>query len=307
LKRILVAGDLNVDLLLSGCSGPPVPGQETLARGFAITLGGAAAICAAGLGKLGCEVAFLGVVGRDLWGDYCLQELNRARVDTSMVLRHSALATGVTVSLSTSEDRALVTYPGTIESLGEEAFGPTVFQGFDHLHVSSYFLLSGLVPSLAALLARARAEGLTTSLDPGFDPAERWAGLHGVLAHVDLFLPNAIELRELTRRQEPLTGLQDLASATTRTVVKLGSAGAATLEDGALLAVPAFPIDAQDTTGAGDSFDAGFLHAWLQGWPLKTCLAWGAAAGALATRGAGGSASQGRPAEIERLLASGER
>jgi sugar/nucleoside kinase (ribokinase family) len=306
-KRILVAGDLNVDLLLSGCSGPPIPGQETLARGFTMTLGGAAAICAAGLGRLGRKVKFLGAVGQDLWGTFCLQELARSGVDGSGVLKDAAQATGVTVSVSSSEDRALVTYPGAIACLTEAAFGPGVFEGFDHFHVSSFFLLSGLAPSLASLLARARAEGLTTSLDPGFDPRERWTDILSALGHCDLFLPNAVELRAITRLQDPLKALQDLANGTTRTVVKLGSAGAVTLESGVLLEMPAYPVDAQDTTGAGDSFDAGFLHAWLEGFPLRTCLAWGAAAGAIATRGAGGSSSQGDAAEIERLMRSSPR
>jgi sugar/nucleoside kinase (ribokinase family) len=84
--------------------------------------------------------------------------------------------------------------------------------------------------------------------------------------------------------------------------VKLGPRGAATLADGALLEVPAFPVEPVDTTGAGDSFDAGFLHAWLGGRPLAECLRWGSACGSLSTRGSGGTGHQPDRAEVERLL-----
>jgi sugar/nucleoside kinase (ribokinase family) len=77
-----------------------------------------------------------------------------------------------------------------------------------------------------------------------------------------------------------------------------------TLEDGRVLAIPAFPIEPVDTTGAGDSFDAGFLHAWLEGRPLRECLRWGAACGSLSTRGLGGTSRQATVEEVEQLVAS---
>jgi len=170
--------------------------------------------------------------------------------------------------------------------------------------VSSYFLQAGLRPGCRSLFARAHAAGLTTSLDPGFDPSERWeADLLETLSEVDLFFPNEVEIRAITRIDGVPDALRRLAGGRTRTVAKLGAQGCATLaDDGRLLSVPSYPVEAVDTTGAGDSFDAGFLHAWLARRPLEECLRWGAACGSLSTRGLGGTARQPGVEEAERLV-----
>src|SRR5262249_60447547 len=107
-----------------------------------------------------------------------------------------------------------------------------------------------------------------------------------------------------TGASDAVEGLRRLENRRTRTVVKLGAEGCLTLDEGRPLAVPAFPTEPVDTTGAGDSFDAGFLHAWLSGRPLRECLLWGAACGSLSTRALGGTGHQADHAEAERLVAS---
>jgi len=304
-KRVLVAGELNVDLVLQGGRAFPAPGKEVLVDDFVMTLGSASAICAMGLARLGTPVAFVSVVGADPWGAYCADTMKAAGIDVSRVVVDSTVKTGVTVSLtSAGRDRALVSYLGPIAALEGGAVADSAFAGFAHLHVSSYFLQEKLRPSCAALFARARAAGLSTSLDPGFDPSERWqGGLRDTLGEVDLFFPNEVELRGIAGTGDVRQGLARLENGRTRTVVKLGPRGAATLVDGDLLEVAAFPAQIVDTTGAGDSFDAGFLHAGLQARPLAECLRWGSACGSLSTRGSGGTGRQADRAEVERLLA----
>jgi sugar/nucleoside kinase (ribokinase family) len=229
----------------------------------------------------------------------------RAGIDVAHVVSDPGLKTGVTVSISSPRDRALVSFLGSIAALRAEDVGDATLRGFDHVHVSSYFLQEGLRPGCRSLFARARALGLGTSLDPGFDPGERWAGdLVETLGEVDVFLPNEVELRGITRSSDIADGLRRLENGRTRTVVKLGAEGGMTLEDGRTIRVPAFPVEPVDTTGAGDSFDAGFLHAWLQGRPLLESLRWGAACGSLSTRGVGGTARQADRGEAERLVRS---
>lgn len=305
MKRVLVVGEINVDLILQGANALPTPGKEVLVDDVVLTLGSASAICAMGLARLGTPVAFLGKVGTDPWGEFCVDAMRAAAIDVSRVIGDAKIKTGVTVSVTSPRDRALVSYLGSIRALRAEDVPEKAFPGFDHLHVSSYFLQEGLRPGIRGLFARAHAAGLTTSLDPGFDPSERWdPDIVATLAETDLFFPNEVELRAIAGRDDIADALRRLENGRTRVVAKLGAQGCMVLEAGEPLTVPAYRTDPVDTTGAGDSFDAGFLHAWLRGMSMLDALHWGAACGSLSTRGLGGTGRQADAAEVERLVAS---
>lgn len=304
MKSVLVVGEINPDLILQGYHAFPAAGKEVLVDDFVTTLGSASAVCAMGLARLGDPVSFVGKVGADPWGAYCADTMAAAGIDVSRVVRDPALKTGVTVSITSPRDRALVSFIGAIGALRAADVPDDALAGARHLHVSSYFLQEGLRPGCRSLFARARAAGLTISLDPGFDPSERWEkDLLETLAEVDLFFPNDVELRAITRTDAIPDALRRLAGGRTRTVAKLGAQGCATLaDDGRVLQAPSFSMEAVDTTGAGDSFNAGFLHAWLAERPLEECLRWGVACGSLSTRGLGGTARQPTAEEAERLV-----
>jgi sugar/nucleoside kinase (ribokinase family) len=304
MKKILVAGDINVDLICSGYRNFPAPGREVLVDDFVMTLGGSSAICAMGLARLGNPVAFIGKVGADSWGDYCIETLRAAGIDVSGLARDPALRTGVTISITSAVDRALVTYAGSVAALRAADVDAWALDDAGHLHVSSFYLQHDLRPAFRRLFALAHSTGLSTSLDPGFDPAERWDGLSETLEAVDLLFPNEVELAAISGTTDLADGLRRMSNDRTRVVAKLGPRGCATLTKDALLEVPAFAIDPADTTGAGDSFDAGFLHAWLREQPIRECLRWGSACGALSTRGLGGTPSQPDAAEVRALLAT---
>jgi sugar/nucleoside kinase (ribokinase family) len=221
----------------------------------------------------------------------------------------------VTVAITSPVDRALVSYLGSIAALREGDVPRELFGAADHVHVSSYYLQERLRPGVAALFREARAAGLTTSLDPGFDPSEKWEpDMVETLAHVDVFFPNEVELAALTRIEDPEKAVRALQRGKTRAaaggrgatlvVAKLGARGAMALDDaGRAVHVPApSGVAVVDTTGAGDSFDAGFLHAWLGGAGLEDSLRLGAACGALSTRGLGGTATQADLAEARALM-----
>jgi sugar/nucleoside kinase (ribokinase family) len=301
--RILIAGELNPDLIMRDYNKFPTLGEEVLVNGLLLTLGSSSAICAVGLARLGDDVTFAANVGRDPYGDFCVAALERERVDVSLVGRRPDLETGITVSITSAADRALVTYPGSMASLCPQDLPAGVFAGHAHFHVSSYFLQDGLRPHLKQLFAAARRAGLTTSLDTGYDPSEQWsADVVSTLDEVDVFLPNESELRGISRREGVLDGLRALDNGHTLIVAKLGLRGCAVWRDGKLIEVPTFPAKAVDPTGAGDSFNAGFLHAWLRHAPLADCLRTGAACGALSTRALGGTTAQPNWAEVQDLL-----
>jgi len=290
---ILVAGELNVDLILRNYSSFPALGRETLVDDVCLTIGSASAICASALARLGDSVSFAGKVGQDAWGDLCVTSLHDAGVECSRIVRDAAIKTGITVSISGPKDRALVTYLGSIEHLRAADVTDDMLAGFAHLHVSSFFLQRGLRPGLKQLFARAHNCGLTTSLDPGFDPEDRWErDLIDTLLETDIFFPNEVELAAMTGNPDPQKGLQALKNGRTLFVAKLGANGCMALEHDSIQAVPGFPVTPIDTTGAGDTFDAGFLHAWLDGESLTSALRFAAACGAFSTLGAGGTGHQ---------------
>ena len=303
MKKVLVAGEINPDLILQGYRSFPELGKEVIVDDFVMALGSASAICAMGLARLGRPVGFVGKVGVDPWGDYCLEVMAERGIDVSRVQRDPGLKTGVTVSISSARDRALVSYVGAMSALTAGDLDEATLRGFGHLHVSSFFLQEGLRAGLPDVFARARRAGATTSLDSGFDPAEGWgADVREAVAAADVFLPNEVELAALAGVTEPEEALRRLDNGRTRIVAKLGARGCMTLDNGRVVAVPAVPVQPVDTTGAGDSFNAGFLHAWLDGRSIADCLRWGAACGSLSTRGVGGSARQADAREVEEAL-----
>jgi sugar/nucleoside kinase (ribokinase family) len=270
-----------------------------------MVMGSATAIMGMGLARLGTPVAFVGRVGEDAFGRFCLEQLASRGIDLSRVIRGGGVQTGLTVAITHPLDRALVTYLGAIAALTGEDVPTASMAGFHHLHCSSFFFQEGLRPDFPDLFARAQAAGLTTSLDTGYDSHEQWdGGLRATLEHTDLFFPNEVELAAIAGCRDPVEGMRRLANGRTRVVAKLGAEGAMTLEKGEVVHVPAFPVKTVDTTGAGDSFNAGFLHAWLQGAPVVECLRLGAACGALSTLGLGGTAAQPTLAEAENLVRS---
>jgi sugar/nucleoside kinase (ribokinase family) len=303
-KRILVVGEINVDFVFKGCHAAPTLGREVLADDFVMTPGSSSMICAMGLARLGNPVTFHGRLGTDASGKFCLQSLQDAGVDVSSLQPDHSLRTGVTASLSTPRDRALVTFPGAMAELRTEEIEDKWLEKVDHLHVSSYYLQKGLRSGCRQLFARAADAGLTTSLDPGFDPEQQWEDdLLDTLGEVDIFLPNEEELLAITGRSDVKEALLAVQNGRTQTVVKRGRRGCTSLREDQWLNVPAYAVEAIDSTGAGDSFDAGFLHAWLREMPWLDCMRWGSACGSLSTRGIGGTTRQASASEALALMA----
>lgn len=305
--NILIAGELNLDLILQNYRSFPALGREVLVDDVTLTMGSASAICACGLAKLGNAVTFAGKVGADPWGELCKSKLASCGVDISRVMVDPALKTGITVSITSPTDRALVTYPGASTALQASDFERDSFRGFQHLHISSFFIQQGLRPGIQQLLHLASECGLTTSLDPGYDPDEKWGrDLLEALREVDVFLPNEVELEGVTGLRDREEALRSAANGRTLTVAKLGIHGCMTLDAGNIVAIPAFAVAPVDTTGAGDSFNAGFLHAWLRGARLRDAMTFAAACGALSTLSAGGTSAQPTEQQARDFLAERE-
>lgn len=289
---VLVIGDANPDLLLRGDVVPAFGQAETLVDAADLVLGGSAAIVACGLARLGVATALAATVGRDLYGAFVRDTLIQRGVDVRWLRTDPETATGLSVVLSVG-DRAILTHPGTIATTGPEVVDQDLVDAVRHVHSASYFLQPRLAQHLPGVLSRARRSGAGTSLDTNWDPAQRWAGVDRLLDHTDVLLPNAAELLALTGRSDREEAARDVLDHDCAVALKDGASGGVLWETGGSVArVTAPDVDPIDTTGAGDSFDAGFISALVEGLPGEECLTRAVRCGSLSTRGVGGTAAQ---------------
>jgi sugar/nucleoside kinase (ribokinase family) len=289
---ILVAGEINPDLILTGDVVPRFEQIEQRLDRALLTIGSSSAIFACGAARLGLKTAFIGVCGDDVFGRFMLDALQGRAVDISSVLVRPGQVTGLSVILVGAPDRAILTLPGLIPELRAADISETLLRGARHLHVASYFLQTGLQPDLVGVFQRARELGLTTSLDTNYDPSEQWSHLDRLLPLTNVFLPNAREAISLSGETEVEPAAWKLASQVETVAVKLGPEGALGIRKGSLARAPSIPVQFVDAVGAGDSFDAGFLYAYLNHWELERSLQLACACGGLSVQQAGGTDGQ---------------
>ena len=289
--EVTIAGELNLDLILYGLPEQLAPEREMLADRMMLTLGSSSAIVAHNLAALGSKVGFQSRIGDDPLGQIALERLQQSGVDVSGVRRvPGSITTGLTVILHHEGWRNILTYAGTIAELTWDDLDLTLLAESRHFHLSSYYLQKGLRPRVPELFDRLKSAGLTISLDTNDDPDDQWqGGLQEVLRYVDVFLPNQREARKVAGTEDLEEAVKKLAMRVPLVVVKLGREGAMAQRGSERVLSPAQRVTPVDPVGAGDSFDAGFLHEYIRGADLQTCLAAANRAGALSTTRPGGT------------------
>ena len=290
---LTIAGELNLDLILYGLPEQLPVERELLADRLSVTLGSSSAIFAHNLAVLGSRVGFISRVGDDPLGQIALDRLAASGADISRTRKVSGpTTTGLTVILPHTNSRRILTYPGTMFEMCFEDLDIDYLCDAKHFHLSSFFLHRALRPRLVELFKKVKAAGLTTSLDTNDDPEDRWGSdLLDLLHYVDVFLPNAREAKRVSGVDDLKGAVARLADFTSLVVIKLGAEGAVARRGSEEFESPALTIggDAVDPVGAGDSFDAGFMHQYVRGADISTCLAYGNLAGAFSTTRAGGT------------------
>ena len=287
---VTIAGELNLDLILYGLPETLQPERELLAENMMLTLGSSSAIVAHNLAALGSRVGFVSCIGGDSFGDIALQRLSASGVHVEQVIRNSTAQTGLTVILQHGNWRNILTYPGTIFDLKPEHLNFEYLSSSRHFHFSSFYLQRGLRPHVTDLFRQLKQRGLTISLDPNDDPDDEWkADIEEALGYVDIFLPNAREAKKIAGTENIEDAISKLAAIVPLIVVKCGAEGATAQRGSDRFVSPATAVKIVDPVGAGDSFDAGFLHQFLRGSDLQSCLNAGNVTAALSTTRAGGT------------------
>jgi sugar/nucleoside kinase (ribokinase family) len=285
---IAIVGELNPDLIVYGAPQELPEERELLASGFTLTLGSSSAILAHNLSLLGTKVTFSSRIGPDAMGEMCCQWLRKAGVEVDRVVRStSGSNTGITLILPLATTRRILTYPGAMFEMGIEDVDLDYLATAKHFHLSSLFLHRNLSPHIPELFKEMKRRGLTTSLDTNDDPEDKWGGvLEDVLPLVDVLLCTEDELAKIAKVSD---AEEHISARVPLLVVKRGSRGASAYAEGRRIDVPSLRVDVKDSVGAGDTFDAGFLHQWVRKAPLETCVSYGNLTGGLSVTRSGGT------------------
>ena len=299
---VLVFGDICVDLIISGNNVVPEFGQkEKLVEDYSLEMGGSCTIFACQTAKLGLKTVVAGKVGNDRFGEVVTGTLAEAGVALDYIKKDNSLKTGISVALNTGNDRAILTYSGTIDSMEPEDVDYELLKSVRHLHIGSYFLMKKLQPCYMDIIQAVKKNGGTISLDTNWDPEEKWdSGVMDVIKLVDIIFPNENEAMAIMKEDSAQKALDRLKQLVPIVAVKMGAEGAVTHFSGNTIKTPAIEVDKIDAVGAGDSFDGGFLYGFLNGKSIEECARIGCICGSLNTRASGGTRGQPRLEEIHK-------
>jgi sugar/nucleoside kinase (ribokinase family) len=293
-NKVLCLGRTYCDIIFTGLHDMPMLGRERFAEGVTIVAGGGAYITAAHLASLGRPSALLTRLGTDPLSQSLGPELEGSGIDLTFVERSHDAGPQPTVALVKDGERAFVSRrAGTSRptSLEKALSAPDIA----HLHIAEFATLK----DNPDVIAMAKNQGLTVSLDPSWDDQliRQDTGFFETCAGIDVFLPNVEEGKALTGENSAEAILHHLQKHFSLVVLKRGEHGAMASHELTCISAEAHPVDVVDTTGAGDAFNAGFLHSWLATSDLKESLAVGIKAGALSVQLAGGA-----PPRLSQLL-----
>ncbi len=285
-----IYGDLNVDIVIPGVEHLPLPGQEDEVETMNTYVGGGAALFTLGLGKLGLKPVFQGTIGDDCYGKFILDELQQKQVDTSLIKISDKNKTGISLSFTNEEDRSFLTYRGTNDEIDISAIQIEHVKAARHIHVTGYAGSKNHQQYLS-LLKRVKEENdVTVSMDVGWDGTGEWyQGIYKLFPYIDVLFMNETEAIHYGRKESAAAAVSDFSKYCKIVVAKLGKNGSMAVSKGKVTAVKSFRVTAVDTTGAGDSFNAGFIYGFLKEKSIRECLQYGNCCGALSVTAYGGN------------------
>ncbi len=300
---LIVIGGINPDLILTGADVVPAFGHvEQLIENATLTIGSVSVITACGAAKLGLHVAFVGIVGDDLLGHFMLDTMRAQGIDCTHCVIEPKLQSGFRLILAKHDgDRATLTFAGAVAALRMGHCNPDLLTNTRHLHVGDYFLLNDLRDDLPTLFELAQSRGVTTSLDTNWDPRETWK-VNTILPYCDLLLPNRQEVAKVSGTSDLRAGMAALTRVVETIAVKLGQQGGIVRRGAEIHAAPLLAVDIVDTTGADGSFNAAFLYAYLNRYPLAKAIQFACVCASLSTTAVGGTTAQPTLAEAEAAL-----
>lgn len=295
---VIVAGSYCLDLIFTGLDGFLELGKEIVSSGFSM-IPGEAFTAAATMHRLGLKVGWAGDFGCDDFSRFVLERVRSEGLDEGLFVHHTQPLRRITAAASYPHERAFLSYfdpdppvPAVLKALATASarvlFLPGLYYG----------------PLLDAGLVLTRAKRMRLFMDGNSEDRDTLenSAVRKAIRSADVFLPNAQEARNITAAQDIQDALRILGELCPLVVIKDGKNGAWGIENKRITHDPAIPVKVVDTTGAGDSFSAGFLKAWLDGRALQECLRWGNILGGLSTTTHGGAGKVVTLADVQEWL-----
>lgn len=303
MKRVLFVGDINVDLVFGGLKGKIQPDREITCSEFSRTLGSSAVIAAVAYVKLGGHAGFCGLAGDDDNGRYMTEGMVSRGIDTSLVGISTEYPTGVTLNLIEGRMRSQVTYPGTIARFDGSVLTPESLANWDHVHFTGIYQQELFRPALPDILRLCKSLSISTSLDTQWDSSENWDGLDQWLELLDYLFVNEDEALSITGIADVKEALGILTGPGSEVLLKTGPQGAIGGNGVQVIHVPSPDVVVKDTTGAGDTFAAGFLKKRVDsGTDLLAAMQYASAAAAFSCTYSGGVNDTLCDSEVLRLV-----
>lgn len=287
---VYVYGDINIDLVIPNVNKLPLPGQEDVVETMNTYVGGGAAIFTLGVGKLGLHPVFQGTIGDDCYGRFILDEFRDKHVDQALLGISNINQTGISISFTNEKDRSFLTYRGTNNEIDLSKIDLDKVKQARHIHLTSYMGRKNHLEYLKLLKKIKQEERTTVSFDVGWDDSGEWyEGIYELYPYIDILFMNETEAVHYSRKENVVEAIKDFAKTCPLVVAKLGKEGALAIQGDKIYEVKAYQVQAIDTTGAGDSFNAGFVYGFLKGKSIEDALKCGNGCGALSVTALGGN------------------
>ena len=289
---VVCLGIIVADVMGKTVERMPEPGKLEIFEQMELHPGGCAVNTAIGLHKLGIKARVMGKVGKDVFAEFILEKLKGCGVDTSGIKYAEKKSTSFTfAAINKRGERAFFHYTGANEELRFEDVDFGLIEGCKIFHVAGFYLMPQFDGEpVARVLQEAKKYRVTITLDTAWNSkVKNWQELiEPSRPYVDVILPAIEEARMFSKREKPADIASYLLSRGVKIVaIKMGGQGCYVKDGEQEFYLPAYPVEAVDTSGAGDAFVAGFLTGMIKGWSLRRTAEFANAVGALCVQDIG--------------------
>jgi len=282
MPKIAVLGDTFIDIQTGPLKQMPTWNCDLRAETVKLMLGGSAANTARLLGLFGSKTRLFSSLGDDDVSTMQVQKLRSEKlVETeNSLLQIKNTSAPTAIVLFGENNRGFISNRGSLESYSVLDINKKILFGYEHLHFGGYFVCIGMQTNkLINLIKETKEKGITISMDCQYDSTQTWKGKDGnllkILPLLDVFMPSEYEAQGITNKTTLLEALSELRNLMPNSLVIIKNG-----EKGILFSLPkkyqiegaekvfkvsAETVDVVDSTGAGDAFNAGFLHKWVKG------------------------------------------